>query len=54
LTNIFEYVEVVCILENVAMVCCSSLQPQANPGNNYAHLYAEFFFLSEAAFMVGS
>ena len=44
LTDTFEYVEVVCILENVAMLCSSSLQPQANPGNSYAHLHAEVFF----------
>ena len=25
------------------MVCSSSLQPQANPGNSYAHLHAEVF-----------
>ena len=54
LTGTFEYVEAVCIFENIAVVCSSSLQPQANPGNSYAHLHAEVFLLSETAFMVGS
>ena len=51
----FECVGAVCISENVwrqfaswrtlQMVCSSSLQPQANPNNSYAHLHIEVFAL---------